>query len=244
MEQVEAAQEPEIESAWFADGSVPRIMIGNLDIPLYAPAGVAAWSLMNLVLSVICALFAAIAGVRLIVPMGRRRREFESEFSGNANSGAAAAALILEEANTQRSLRMRRPLWFVVSLAAAVAGAVLFLLTQDMSTPMVLFDWWTVTHAVLVAAGIVSSVLTVKIFKEVVTFETNGGSRSFKKKIRYGDVLGMPRVPTRQGYAFAGWYTDSSFQDRWDFNRQIDNSLTLYAKWNRSSVHSLLKSGG
>lgn len=42
--------------------------------------------------------------------------------------------------------------------------------------------------------------------------------------------------PTREGYIFDGWYTDTSFQIPFDFNTPITSDITLYAKWIENPV--------
>ena len=46
----------------------------------------------------------------------------------------------------------------------------------------------------------------------------------------YGQLLEVPEPPTREGYVFTGWYTDSACFELWDVeNRTIEGDLTLYA---------------
>ena len=46
-----------------------------------------------------------------------------------------------------------------------------------------------------------------------------------------GQTLTYPTAPTRSGYAFAGWYTDSSCTTPYNFSGTITEDITLYAKW-------------
>jgi len=41
----------------------------------------------------------------------------------------------------------------------------------------------------------------------------------------------QPASPTRDGFVFAGWYTDAALSNAYDFNRNVTASITLYAKW-------------
>ena len=238
LNEIDNGPEQEVDTSWIGDGSVPLITIGGTEVPLYPPAGAAAWALLNLILSVICAIFAATAGLRTILRERDRKRggEYESVYDyipdGTIEADADATPDGKSTAvNEKEKSRKRKLLWLAAAGAATVAGVILFIVTQDMSAPMVLIDWWTLTHAVLLAVGIVTSRLAVKIIKDTVTFDTNGGTKPFKKKIYSGSVVATPKTPTRQGYAFAGWYTDSEFRYIWDFERTIHNDLTLYAKW-------------
>ena len=65
-----------------------------------------------------------------------------------------------------------------------------------------------------------------------VTFNYNySGSTNTVVELRNGDTLTYPTVPTRSGYAFAGWYTDSSCTTKYSFSGTITEDTTLYAKW-------------
>jgi uncharacterized repeat protein (TIGR02543 family) len=45
-------------------------------------------------------------------------------------------------------------------------------------------------------------------------------------------IVGMPPNPTRDGYVFAGWYSDLGFTDIWDFTTDIaTGEMVIYAKW-------------
>ena len=63
-----------------------------------------------------------------------------------------------------------------------------------------------------------------------VSFETNGGS--YIAPILVEDyLLAYPENPTRKGYRFSGWYTDSECLDPFSLNTVIDKDITLYAAW-------------
>lgn len=64
-----------------------------------------------------------------------------------------------------------------------------------------------------------------------VTFNTNGGSTIAKETIEANSVLEKPTAPTKEGYDFAGWYTDKELTTVYDFTAKITKNLTLYAAW-------------
>ena len=66
----------------------------------------------------------------------------------------------------------------------------------------------------------------------IVTFNYNySGSTSSTVTLTNGQTLSYPTVPTRSGYAFAGWYTNSSCTTAYNFSGTITSDITLYAKW-------------
>lgn len=76
--------------------------------------------------------------------------------------------------------------------------------------------------------------------KYVVSFETNGGSVIPSTTMNEGFVLEMPSVPSKDGFVFAGWYSDAELTQEYDFNAIVRKSFTLYAKWMKT-VESALK---
>lgn len=65
-----------------------------------------------------------------------------------------------------------------------------------------------------------------------VTYDYNyEGDTDATVTLTNGQTLSYPTVPTRSGYAFAGWYTDSSYTTPYNFSGTITADITLYAKW-------------
>ena len=65
-----------------------------------------------------------------------------------------------------------------------------------------------------------------------ITFNSNGGTSVESQNVNAGEKLTEPTLaPTREGFTFDGWYEDSTFSKKFDFNTPITNSMTLYAKW-------------
>lgn len=77
-------------------------------------------------------------------------------------------------------------------------------------------------------------ILTVKIVmqEQTVSFVSNGGSSLDPQTVYWGRLIEEPQSPTRVGYSFEGWFTDSGLADQWDFAQDyVDGDLSLYAKW-------------
>ena len=66
----------------------------------------------------------------------------------------------------------------------------------------------------------------------VVSFESNGGNYIESQVIQKGKKATKPDDPTREGYAFDGWYKEKTLKNQFDFNVDtISTHTVLYAKW-------------
>ena len=68
-----------------------------------------------------------------------------------------------------------------------------------------------------------------------VTFSTDGGTEVASQKIESGKTATEPTAPTKDGYIFGGWFTDSNFATAFTFSTAIKADITLYAKWIEAS---------
>ena len=64
-----------------------------------------------------------------------------------------------------------------------------------------------------------------------VTFDTDGGSEISAKSVNADEAVAQPDSPTKTGFVFDGWYTDSQLTTAWDFETKVTQDITLYAKW-------------
>lgn len=65
-----------------------------------------------------------------------------------------------------------------------------------------------------------------------ITFNSNVGTSVASQNVNAGEKLTEPTpVPTKEGFTFDGWYEDSTFSKKFDFNTSVVSNLTLYAKW-------------
>lgn len=65
-----------------------------------------------------------------------------------------------------------------------------------------------------------------------VVFDSNYiGANTTQVVLKNGETLSYPLPPTRTGYVFTGWYTDSDCTSRFDFTEKITEDMTLYAGW-------------
>ncbi|WP_298835987.1 InlB B-repeat-containing protein [Clostridium sp.] len=66
-----------------------------------------------------------------------------------------------------------------------------------------------------------------------VYFNSNGGLNLPVQSVAYNGKVIVPQNPTKEGYAFGGWYKDNNtFVNLFDFtNTLITEDTTLFAKW-------------
>ena len=64
-----------------------------------------------------------------------------------------------------------------------------------------------------------------------VCFEYNNGGLSKTESVEYGKTVSEPSAPSREGYRFEGWYTNSAYSEMYEFSNPVKQNLILYAKW-------------
>ena len=77
-----------------------------------------------------------------------------------------------------------------------------------------------------------------------VSFSAGEGSKvDFQTTAANGSIT-KPADPTREGYTFAGWYTDEACTEPYDFSVAVTADMTLYAKWTKNEASSSGTSSG
>ena len=72
--------------------------------------------------------------------------------------------------------------------------------------------------------------------KYTLTFDTNGGSAIAKVTKEKGTTVDLGQyVPTREGYTFAGWYSDEALTQKVT-SVKLNGNTTVYAKWTENAV--------
>ena len=64
-----------------------------------------------------------------------------------------------------------------------------------------------------------------------LTFETNGGNEIVSLRLKHDDEIPELEIPTKEGFVFAGWYTDSLRTKPFTMNTMPAKPITLYADW-------------
>ncbi|MDR0817228.1 MAG: hypothetical protein LBN35_01165, partial [Clostridiales Family XIII bacterium] len=119
--------------------AIPVLGIGPDGVPLYGPKGFDSWSLADLILAVAGIILTLIVMASAALKRKKEKKESYREFE-------------YDETDTYKKAKKR---WLFLLGALAAAGVILFLLTQDISLPMVLLDGWTIVFAVLFIAEMI-----------------------------------------------------------------------------------------
>jgi len=71
-----------------------------------------------------------------------------------------------------------------------------------------------------------------------ITFDTQGGTALDRQFIAAdsADRKVIEKTSSRIGYTFGGWFTDPECTQAWDFSKDAETYMTLYAKWNPAEV--------
>ena len=87
----------------------------------------------------------------------------------------------------------------------------------------------------LISCDIDLSLIDTSMFEKepeiyTVTFDTDGGTEITSVNVTENHTVKRPENPTKDGYVFDGWYTESG--DKWLFFQNfVQFDMTLYAKW-------------
>jgi uncharacterized repeat protein (TIGR02543 family) len=120
------------------DQAAPLVDILGAGVPLMAPAGSSAWSLFDLLAAILAVLCAALGVLRFFL---RRRREEDEGAYANKRTRMSA---------------------IVIGILCALVSVLIFVVTQNIALPMVLFDAWSTLFALLAIICIATAVLCVK----------------------------------------------------------------------------------
>ena len=52
-----------------------------------------------------------------------------------------------------------------------------------------------------------------------------------ERRAEIGKKVKKPDVPFKKGYKFIGWYVDTSLETLFDFESNLYDNITVYAKW-------------
>ncbi len=96
----------------------------------------------------------------------------------------------------------------------------------------------------IVGVSLITSCDKEQPTKYEVVFRSNGGTTYYNVAGYSGDTITLP-TPTKEGYTFQGWYTDSKFETEvLGETYTIDIGRTLYAKWSPYEGTIIFESNG
>ena len=118
--------------------------------------------------------------------------------------------------------------------------------TFEMSAENVTYTAKWTYYTVALCNTIGGSVSGVQQQLYVLKFNLNGGSGSIPSQTPTDEKgLTYPTIPTRTGYVFGGWYTNSNCTGfPFDFSAALTADTTLYAKWIAYSGSGVLPLNG
>lgn len=87
-------------------------------------------------------------------------------------------------------------------------------------------------------------VVTKRHYPVYVNYYTDG-SKYKTQTLQYESKVTAPTAPTKAGYTFSGWYTDTKLNTKYDFGKSVVENINLYAKFeiNTYSIKYTLNSG-
>jgi uncharacterized repeat protein (TIGR02543 family) len=137
-EVIPGAAEPEApapdDAQGLFGGSNPTFSLFGNDVPLFGSTAAGSWAFINLFLMVI----GLVGALLLILAAAHRKRRDREVWS--------------DETEEKQQKRGR---FLLMSAVLAVAGLALFFLTEDMRTPVVLLDQWTILQAIFAVCTLI-----------------------------------------------------------------------------------------
>jgi uncharacterized membrane protein len=122
------------------------------------PENISKWSVVNLLLSAAGVVLAALAAAVYVLLLNSKSKDEQKTGQGTVE---------------KRQAKKHRLLWLIATVVLAIAGVVVFLVTEDLSLP---FGWvtdkWTILNAAILAVEAITIYLCLKTVKETQQ-ETN-----------------------------------------------------------------------
>lgn len=89
-------------------------------------------------------------------------------------------------------------------------------------------------------AAAVDYVNSLKPVYHTVTFDMmEHGNQVSSQTVKHGDKVTKPNNPTADDKEFAGWYMDSNYNEKWNFDTDtVTENTTLYANWREKTDFS------
>ena len=167
------------------------------------------------------------------------------------NPATTTDSITIDRTNSDWAYKMQNGLWSRFGLKTPTAvndgktyyGYDFCVKTNDgyqlASDLKVIYNGEDVTSTVDIMKASWGAYVTVDLGKAIgtpvvytITFNSNDGTSVESQNVNAGEKLEEPTpAPTKVGFTFDGWYEDSTFSTKFDFNTPITDNMTLYAKW-------------
>ena len=167
------------------------------------------------------------------------------------NPRTTTDSITIDRTNSDWAYKMQNGLWSRFGLETPTAvndgktnyGYDFRIVTNDgyqlASDLKVIYNGEDVTSTVDIMKASWGAYVTVDLGKAngtpvvyTITFNSNDGTSVASQNVNAGEKLTEPTpAPTKEGFTFDGWYEDSTFSKKFDFNTPITDNMTLYAKW-------------
>ena len=116
--------------------------------------------------------------------------------------------------------------WFGQKITTTTTGSE----TTEAQTTTVTTQAPTTTEITTAPVTTVTTVTTVpNTF--TISFEENGGSAVTNITQVSGTAVTAPAAPTKTGYTFVGWYSNTELTTAYTFTTMPSSNITVYAKW-------------
>ncbi len=77
--------------------------------------------------------------------------------------------------------------------------------------------------------------LTIRTPYKVTFHKDSEDKDNFTQDVKNEGKVNKPADPTRDGYEFAGWYTDKECKTAYNFDTPVNSNFDLYAKWTKKA---------
>ena len=74
------------------------------------------------------------------------------------------------------------------------------------------------------------------VYKVYFNYNYQGAPDAAAVLVEAGKTVDQPAAPTRENYAFTGWYTNIICTEKYDFSAPVNGTTRLFAGWTPTSV--------
>jgi len=163
---IEAVESDDFPELIVEDNLMPVHSSSGIDFFLFAPFGMPAWSILNLVLTLAGIVFSIVIIIR-----AARLKEIESiEFNERTSELQSVISLenikLLSALENEESFMKKRRLWgILMTCFLSLSALLLLILIQDFSGAIVLVDWWIIFHSLLFVFTVICGKLAFKKYE-------------------------------------------------------------------------------